>query len=140
MAAEVVDRVAKELARPAGLGRHRSKEEPLPGGEVASSEGFRGPGLELGLPGATVEHLLRQYGSETPAIYTLCRERPALAERLHPEHPAIAAQVVFAVRREFAVTSDDILERRIRLVHETVDRGQQAHARVARLLAEAAAP
>jgi glycerol-3-phosphate dehydrogenase len=139
MAAEVVDRVAKELARPAGRGRRRSEEEPLPGGEAATSEGFRSPGLELGLPETTVEHLLRQYGGETPAIYTLCRERPALAEPLHPEHPAIAAQVMFAVRREFAVTSDDVLERRIRLVHETLDGGKQARPRVARLIAEAAA-
>jgi glycerol-3-phosphate dehydrogenase len=140
MAAEVVDRVAKALARPASPGRQRSEAEPLPGGEAATSEGFRRPGLELGLPEATVEHLLRQYGGETPAIYTLCRERPALAEPLHPEHPAIAAQVVFAVRREFAVTSEDVLERRIRLVHETLDGGKQAGPRVARLIAEAAAP
>ena len=140
MAAEVVDRVGKELGQPVSLGRRRSEVEPLPGGEAATSEGFRTPGLELGLSEPTVEHLLRQYGGETPAIFTLCRERPALAERLHPEHPAIAAQVVFAVRREFAVTSDDVLERRIRLVHETVDRGEQARARVARLLAEPGSP
>lgn len=140
MAAEVVDRVTKELARPAGPGRQRSEAEPLPGGEAATSEGFRSAGLELGLPEATVEHLLRQHGGETPAIYTLCRERPALAEPLHPEHPAIAAQVVFAVRREFAVTSEDVLQRRIRLVHETMDGGKQAGPRVARLIAEAAAP
>jgi len=134
MAAEVVDRVGKELAQPLSLGRRRSEEEPLPGGEAAVSEGFRTPGLELGLSEATVEHLLRQYGGETPAIYTLCRERPALAERLHPEHPAIAAQVVFAARREFAVTAEDVLERRIRLVHETQDRGEKARPVIDRLL------
>jgi glycerol-3-phosphate dehydrogenase len=136
MAAEVVDRLGKELAQPVSPGRRRSEEEPLPGGEAATSEGFRTPGLELGLSAATVEHLLLQYGGETPAIYTLCRERPVLAERLHPEHPAIAAQVVFAVRREFAVTADDVLERRIRLVHETADRGERARPLVSRLLGE----
>lgn len=139
MAAEVVDRVAKELARPLTKGRQRSEQEPLPGGEAASSEGFRAAGLEQGLPATTVEHLLRQYGDETPAIYTLCRDRPALAEPLHPDHPAIAAQVVFAVRREFAVTADDVLSRRIRLVHETVDGGEQARPLVTRLLGEAEA-
>jgi glycerol-3-phosphate dehydrogenase len=54
--------------------------------------------------------------------------------RLHPEHPAIAAEVVHAARREFAVTVDDVLLRRTHLALETRDGGGAARARVAELL------
>jgi glycerol-3-phosphate dehydrogenase len=69
MAAEVVDLVE--------AGRRGSKEveerrsltatEPLPGGESSTFEPFRSAGAELGLPPATVEHLIRTFGTETAA-------------------------------------------------------------------------
>ena len=116
-------------------GKAASATEPLPGGETAILDGFRAPGLELGLSEATIEHLLTHFGAETPAIYKLCRERPALAETIHPGHPAVAAEVVFAVEREFAMKPEDILARRIHLTTETKDRGAAAVARVTALLA-----
>ena len=136
MAAQLVDRATKELGMGAQDGRGLSETEPLPGGEAVVTEGFRAPGLELGLPPATVDHLLRLYGGEAPALYTLCRERPGLAARLHPDHPAIEAQVVFAVERELARRPEDVLARRIHLTTETRDHGARAAARVAELLAE----
>ena len=101
--------------------------------------GFRSPGLELGLSEATVDHLLSHFGAETPAIYKLCRERPELLERLHPEHPAIGAEVVFATEREFAMTVEDVLARRLHLTTETLDHGAAARPLVSRLLEEARA-
>jgi glycerol-3-phosphate dehydrogenase len=136
MAAQLVDRAAGELGSALGSGRELSESDPLPGGEAVVVEGFRGPGLDLGLPPATVDHLLRVYGGEAPALYTLCRVRPGLATRLHPEHPAIEAQVVFAVERELARRTEDILDRRIHLTTETRDHGALATGRVAELLAE----
>jgi glycerol-3-phosphate dehydrogenase len=135
MAAQVVDQAARALGAAAGRGRASSETEPLPGGEAAVTEGFRAPGLELGLPAATVDHLLRLYGGEAPALYTLCRERPGLAAPLHPEHPAIEAQVVFAVERELARRPEDVLARRIHLTTETRDHGARSAARVADLMA-----
>jgi glycerol-3-phosphate dehydrogenase len=70
-------------------------------------------------------------------MYNLCRQRPELAEPLHPEHPAIAAEVVFAVQREFAMRTEDILARRLHLTTETRDQGAAAVPRVTQLLAEA---
>jgi glycerol-3-phosphate dehydrogenase len=134
MAREMVDRAMRELGVSGTSGRSRSDSIPLPGGE-AGADGFQAAGLELGLPEPTVTHLLKQYGAEAPALYTLCRQRPELLRPLHSEHPAIAAQVVFAVQREFACTTADVLSRRIHLDTETGDRGEAAHATVAALLA-----
>jgi glycerol-3-phosphate dehydrogenase len=134
MAREMVDRALRELGASGTSGRALSDSTPFPGGE-ALADGFQAAGLELGLSEPAVAHLLKQYGAETPALYTLCRQRPELLRPLHPEHPAIAAQVVFAVQREFACTTADVLSRRIHLDTETRDRGEAARATVAALLA-----
>ena len=42
------------------------------------------------------------------------RAQPALAERLHPDLPYVAAEVVWAVRVEMARKVEDVLARRLR--------------------------
>lgn len=134
MAAEMTDQVVKALGHHRRASRKASTTEPLPGGETAVLDGFRPGGLELGLSEATVDHLLSHFGAETPAIYKLCRERPDLMEPLHPEHPAIGAEVIFAARREFAMTAEDVLGRRLHLTTETRDHGAAARSRIDQLL------
>ena len=137
MAAEVVDAVAKELKRQTGHkvpAEARTDLEPLVGGETQDLAPFRERGQEIGLPDASVEHLLRQYGTETAGIYNLCLLDRTLLRPLHPEHPAICAEVVHAVRRELAVRVEDVLVRRIHLYYETSDRGLAAIGRVTNLM------
>jgi glycerol-3-phosphate dehydrogenase len=57
-----------------------------------------------------------------------------LQRRLHPDHPAIEAEVVHAARRELAQRVEDVLVRRIHLYYETADRGRAAASRAAELL------
>ena len=135
MGRAVLRRVLAALGRPESGLSARSDTEPLPGGAAASMEGFRAPGLELGLTEAAVARLLRCYGSETPALYALCRERRELMRPVHPGHPALGAEVVHAARREYAWTVDDVLVRRTHLALETADAGAAARERVAELLA-----
>jgi glycerol-3-phosphate dehydrogenase len=133
MASEVVDRVIGTGRK--DVGDVSTASEPLPGGESATFEPFRVAGAELSLPPATVEHLIRTFGTETAAIYNLIRGDRNLREPIHPEHPAIAAEVVQIVRREMVVYSQDVLARRLRLTTETSDAGQAAIPRVERLMA-----
>jgi glycerol-3-phosphate dehydrogenase len=137
MAAELVDEVAGELTRREG--RHRpdkalTASEPLPGGEAADLEPMRQTVMELGLDAGTAEHLLRHYGTEAAAVCNLGRLEHALLARLHPDHPAIEAEVIHHARRELAARVDDVLVRRIHLHYETADHGAQAAPRVAALL------
>ncbi len=139
MAAELVDQVTERLHRLDGRPRGpqaATDEEPLPGGEVADLEPLGTPGLELGLSIDTVSHLTRLYGSECAAIFNLVRERRTLAQPLHPEHPAIEAQVIHAARRELAMRVEDVLVRRLHLYYETADQGRIAAHRVAELMGE----
>ncbi|MDR1780112.1 MAG: glycerol-3-phosphate dehydrogenase/oxidase [Tannerella sp.] len=56
------------------------------------------------------------YGSDYEKILTLQRENPALSARLHPGYGYTAAEVVWAVREEMALTVEDVLARRLRLL------------------------
>ncbi len=138
MAQEVVDRAMRELRFRDGRPRSaeaRTDEEPLPGGETADLAQFRERGLELGVTPESVEHLLRQYGTEAAGIYNLGMGERRLLRRLAPPHPAIEAEVVHAVRRELAQTVEDVLVRRTHVYYEAPDRGVQAARRVAELMA-----
>jgi glycerol-3-phosphate dehydrogenase len=59
------------------------------------------------------ESPLEVYGSDAAAIRELAKD-PALAARLHPELPYIAAEVAWAGRAEMARTVEDVLARRSR--------------------------
>ncbi|MDZ4863965.1 MAG: glycerol-3-phosphate dehydrogenase/oxidase [Gemmatimonadota bacterium] len=139
MAAQCVDRVTAALHALDGRPRapHAATDtEPLPGGEVHDLEPLGQPGLEVGLPIPTVDHLVRLYGTECAAVFNLVRDRRELMRPLSPDHPAIEAEVVHVARRELAVQVDDVLVRRLHLYYETGDQGVSAAPRVAALLAE----
>lgn len=137
MAEDVLTEVGRTLRRrEPRSSREASRNEPLPGGEALRLDTFRREGLELGLEESTVDHLVRHFGAEAPALYSLCRERPALRDRIHPAHPAIAAEVIHVVRREFALRVGDVMSRRIHLTTETADQGACAIQTVVRLMAE----
>ena len=57
---------------------------------------------------------LAVYGTDAAAIRALAEATPKLAQHLHPELPYIAAEVVWAVRKEMARTLEDVLARRTR--------------------------
>ncbi len=68
-----------------------------------------------------VEHVDRNdhlniYGADAAGIRQFVKDDPALGERMHPDHPFIKAEVVWAVRYEMAMTVEDVLARRIRLL------------------------
>ena len=56
------------------------------------------------------------YGTDAKKIKALANERPELKERIHPQYPATLAEVVWACQHEMALTLEDVLSRRIRLL------------------------
>jgi len=77
---------------------------------------------------------LEVYGSDAEAIRTLAKD-PALAARLHPALPYIAAEVVWAAREEMARTVEDVLARHTRALFLHADAALAMAEPVARLLA-----
>jgi glycerol-3-phosphate dehydrogenase len=56
------------------------------------------------------------YGTDMPHIENLALKTPGGAELLHPSHPNIKAEVIWAVRNEMAYTVEDVLARRMRIL------------------------
>jgi glycerol-3-phosphate dehydrogenase len=93
----------------------------------------------IAIHGCTAEPAEREYlsiyGSDAEHIERLERENPALGERLHPSYPFTRAQVVWAVREEMALTVEDVLSRRLRLLLLDARAAMEAAPETARLMA-----
>lgn len=79
---------------------------------------------------------LAAYGADASLLEALQRREPRLAERLHPQRPTTAAQVVWAARHEMARTVEDVLARRTRELVLDARASLEMAPRVAALLAE----
>lgn len=107
----------------------------LPGAEARDLTPLAGLGMEAGLPPAAAAHCLAAYGAEAAALFNRCQQDRQLRRPLHPDHPAISAEVEFAVQRGFAATVDDVLDGVLGLDLRTPDGGAAAAETTARLLA-----
>ncbi len=124
MAAETVNLVSERLHEVDGrsiANAPPTDEEPLPGGESHDLEVIAQEAEREGIAHATAEHMVRSYGAETAAVVRLAQTNPALAEPIVPHHPALLAELVYAMRREMAITLGDLLIRRTHLFYETTD-------------------
>ncbi|MBN8281533.1 MAG: glycerol-3-phosphate dehydrogenase, partial [Gammaproteobacteria bacterium] len=110
LAEEVVDRVVPKL--PVTARGCTTADTPLPGAGATADEVFRELALFPHVPVASHAHLYGLYGSRAPLVAALTRDAPELGQPLAEDGGAIAAEVVFAVRGEFAVTLGDVLLRR----------------------------
>lgn len=62
------------------------------------------------------KHLTKNYGTRALQVADIAATGDAsLGKRLAHRHPVIAAEVVFAVEQEYALTAIDVLARRTRL-------------------------
>ena len=78
---------------------------------------------------------LSVYGSDATAILALAKQKPELANPLHPDLPYIGAEVVWAARYEMSRTVDDALSRRTRALLLNARAAVEAAPAVASLLA-----
>ena len=76
------------------------------------------------------------YGSDAEKILALATADKRLGQRLHPDLPYIAAEVIWAVREEMARTVDDVLSRRTRALFLNARAAIEMAPAVARLMAK----
>jgi glycerol-3-phosphate dehydrogenase len=109
IAIDVLRRLPPEL-RPRRL---HPNDEPLPGGSEVSPDG---PLAELDRDVAN--HLVGLYGSDATALLAY---GDAELERIDPAGPDVWAQVSFAVEHEWALSTDDVVQRRTTLALRGLD-------------------
>ena len=123
MAEHTVDEVCARLGR-----RTKSKSTRLAliGGRDFDRSLLEGPHA----------HLAQRYGTELDRVLAIASESPAFSRPLVDGLPYLAAEAIFAVRHEMALSLDDVLSRRTRA--RIVDR--RAALASARQVAELIAP
>jgi len=89
----------------------------------------------LDLPLDVRAHLCAAYGGNLRRVLALTEEDARLGRRIVPELPYLLAEVVYACRREMALTLDDVLSRRTRLVLEDRRQGEGIAREVAEIMA-----
>ena len=127
LAEQAVNKLARVLRR--RLPVCRTRDTPLPGAwgidrarRQIDASGF------LAAEGA--ERLLSIYGGRAAGIVELAAAEPALQQPLDGAGRLIAAEVVFAIREEFAATLADVVFRRMMIGFEA-DQGRSLYAAVA---------
>jgi glycerol-3-phosphate dehydrogenase len=122
---------------PASSTRHT----PLPGGVgIQDLNAYKQAEIpaarqRYAVPDAVIDHLIDRYGSRYQDVLHLLEENPAWKQPISDNSPDIAAQVIYAVRRELALTVDDVLLRRLQSGFDA-QRGLDALDMVTRLMAE----
>ena len=131
LAEQTVDKLAK-LQR-LRLPKCRTRDTDLPG---AFGIGRARGALEaLGtLSSEGIERLLRVYGGRAAGIAALCSDDTALSRTLGSDRRVLAAEIVFALREEFARTLEDIVFRRT-MVGFDADQGRPMYDEFAELAA-----
>jgi glycerol-3-phosphate dehydrogenase len=109
MAVDTVDAAAKLLDTGRPLGRSRTKQLRLIGGNR-----FVPAAPDVELTAAAWAHLVGRHGSETARIVDLCRRDPVLTQPLVPGLPYIKAEAIYAAQHEMAHTLSDVVARRTR--------------------------
>lgn len=126
LAEECVDQIIGTV----GLTASRSKtaEVPLPGADSTGDTIEGGDALQQ-------QRLIRVYGSRSKEILELANADRRLAQSLNAAGDAIAAEVVYSFKREFASTLSDCLLRRT-MLGLNADRGIGLDERAARVARE----
>jgi glycerol-3-phosphate dehydrogenase len=75
------------------------------------------------------------YGSDRDKVLDLVQENPEWGKKLHPRYNYLQAEVVWAVRHEMALTVEDVLARRVRLLFLDAHAAINAAPTVAALMA-----
>jgi glycerol-3-phosphate dehydrogenase len=112
MAEEAVDQAIQSYALKPARGCQSDRLQ-LVGAEHFEPAGERVLNQTYGLDADVAHHLHYAFGDQAVAVAKLAES--ALGARLHPQHPYIEAEVVYAARHEFAEHASDVLTRRLPL-------------------------
>ena len=117
LAEDATDVLVKKLGR--GARKPVSKHTPFPGARTADFGAFVENFCQNDvLQPDTSARLIELYGVRAQSILDRVRETPELGERFDPASPAIAAELIFGLETEFAVTLTDLFARRTMLAFE----------------------
>lgn len=114
MAEKTINRVQDYLG--GGRSACTTQAFPLSGSVGFAPDYWEGLAAYHDISPATAQHLAGKFGTIAERIIGLVEEDLGLGVPLVEGFPALRAEVVYAVRKEMAMTIDDVLDRRIGLL------------------------
>ena len=132
MAEDTMNFVAK---RDGGAPSAVTREMPLDGTKGWPKTAQRIVQDGFGLPPDTAAHLGAFYGARLHDVLALGEEKPEWQHQIAPDLPYLMAEIVYACRYEMAMTLDDVMSRRTRLVLEDRQQGRAAAREVVAVMA-----
>ncbi|WP_020597087.1 glycerol-3-phosphate dehydrogenase/oxidase [Spirosoma panaciterrae] len=133
MAQDAIDRAGELLNKTVPS---RTETAYLVGGESYRFDDWQQLQATFNLPADVCQHLMRTYGNRVAQLGELIKEQPSLAQKLAESHPYLAAEVVYQVREEMAMTLRDVLARRWRVELSDWQLTARLAPRVAQLMAD----
>ena len=135
MAQDTVDVLSKRDGMPTS---HPTQKLLLSGaiGWRSTRHAIEARGQQLELVQDSIEHLAFTFGSNAHAVLDLIEKDERLGKRLLSDLPYLLAEVVYACQAEMAMTLEDVLARRTRIILEDADRGAGIAPEVAALIAD----
>ena len=135
MAEQTIDAALGVLGERAADRPSRTTTRRLVGAADRSELDRIGAGLAVSasLEPAVAARLVARHGTQAPEVVALGRE-VGLLGRLVEGEDHLEAEVAWAARHELALSIDDVLARRMRIVHELPDRAAAIAPRVAAIL------
>ncbi len=116
LAEDAVNDAFKRLGRKAP--KCVTRRLPFPGA-ITDPAPLRADLVAAGIPARTADRLLKLYGRRAADVVAVAGDAdPELLREFDPDSGAIGAELVFAVRHEFARTLADVLARRVLLAFE----------------------
>ena len=128
IAEKLVDGLMRRLGRPPG--QCPTRAIPLPG---ARGRLDRSSGNSI-VSDDVAQMLANRYGTRASMVTAIALDHAALADRIVPGAPAIRAEVIHAIRAEFATSVSDFLVRRTSMVWRDPVSAIAAAPEVARLM------
>jgi len=130
MARRIVDMVRDALTR---LGHHvdsarcTTDRAPLPGGDASYDElrtlEHRLAGRHASIPRAAIARLVATYGTQSETVLRPLAGEPDLGQPVGAGSPLLGAEIRYALDHEMALTVEDVLDRRTRLLLFAPDQG-----------------
>lgn len=133
LAEEAVDLILRATGKP-GAKTH-TRERRLPGAIGPDLKATEAVLLADGVHQRTAVRLAYLYGGRALDVWALTKSDRRLAQLIDPAAGAIAAEIVFVVREEFALTLTDVMARRVLLAFESTH-GRDAVPAAVALMAE----
>jgi glycerol-3-phosphate dehydrogenase len=134
MAEDTIDRVQQVLASTYAVSKTRNYV--LYGGKGFTDDYWNTLCRQYGVPEKAAHHLAAKFGTAAEKVLALASENAVLRDPILDAHPAIKAEVVYAVRHEMAATIEDVLARRIGMQLHSWREAIQAAPVVGSLIAE----